>query len=653
MTTFTITCPPTVAAKTTYQSLLRTLSFSQFLVESGAISDGTGAYDSTYSESLITDSASNVYSTRLDVRYDEAFGIPPGDDLGATEFIGGGATDSFNGEATFSWDGARTVADTFSRSASNDDEQFPGTNSQGQTVWTAEQTTSSQTTTTQTATVYQTSFTDTTSVTTRTGTLVQTGTMTALEPRTTVTQTEGFTTLTGELETTRVTTTTKEDTFNRWRTGEGGGTHRGTFQSATVVVLQTLNLLGSIRPEVAWVVTSRPDFTLTSSFVAEMQNVTQFTVFPSFQTTAGHVEQGTYLNDDVGFTFSTSIEEIETPTTYTTTVATGTTISLASAFTTIPSPINEQVGTTISTQSWSSTIREPRYTGGDTSTTTSFSETTHQGRIGTVTWNATHRRSTTLLSSFTFETAYTLTSSGEFELDSNAGTANGIGQSGYTETKTITFERPISVAASIDAPSPTQNQCGSSLSFAVAAASNVSEAAQSLAAGGVSVNFPPLVSAARTAQAPLGRWSYVTAGTSVTASAGPSGLSATSASGPSGSIVTESEEGAWELGEAAISRANLSFEQRINLGGTPPTGTATAFYNAGIFSTTGAAGSGTIRVNVARTESIDTNAQRTAYVPATGVFISAGTERYGTTRRNITALIPEDTIITRRGQLVL
>jgi hypothetical protein len=653
MTTFTITCPPTVAAKTTYQSFLRTESSSLFLEISGAIDDGSGTVDSTFSRSQITDSASNVYSTQFDLYLLTAYGIPPGDDLGATIFVNAGNTQSASAEATFSWDGARTIADTYLFSNTIEREDPEVIDRQGQTVWTAEETTSSQTTTTQTATVYQTSFTDTTNVTTRTGTLVQTGTMTAPEPRTTATQTQGFTTRTSALSTTRVTTTTQQDTFNRWRTGEGGGTHRGVFQSATVVVLETSNL-GTIRPEIAWVVTNRPNFTLTSSSVVEEQTLTQFTVFPSFQTTAGHVEQGTYLNDSVGFTFSTSSEEIETPNTYTTTVATGATISVASLFTSIPSPTNQQIGTTLSTQNWSSTIREPRYTGGDTSTTTSFSGTTHQGRIGTVTWNATHRQSTTLLSSFAFETAYTLTSSGEFDdVGQVIFGADGTGQSGYSETKTITFERPISIAASIDAPFITQNQCGSSLSFAVAAASNVTEAAQSLAAGGVSVRSPRLTNAALTARAPLGSWTYVTAGTSVTASAGPSGLSATSASGPTSSIVTQSTEGAWQLGGEAISRANLEFGQRINLGGTPPTGTATAFYNAGVFSTTDTAGSGTIEVTEARTESIAANAQRTAYVPATGVFISAGAQRYSTTRRNLTALIPETAIITNRAQLVL
>jgi hypothetical protein len=653
MTTFTITCPPTVAAKTTSENFLRTESYSEFLEISGAIDDGTGAISSTVFISRITDSASNVYATQFDVRYDNNYGIPPGDDLGATKFINGGATNSFSGEATFSWDGARTVADTRSISATDDDEDYGGVASQGQTVWTAEQTTSSQTTTTQTDTVYQTSFTDTTNVTTRTGTLVQTGTMTAPEPRTTATQTQGFTTRTAALSTTRVTTTTQEDTFNRWRTGEGGGTHRGVFQSATVVVLETSNL-GTIRPEIGWVVTNRPDFTLTSSSVVEEQALTQFTVFPSFQTTAGHVEQGTYLDDTVGFTFSISSEELETPTTYTQTTVTGATISAAIVFSSIPSPLNQQIGTTRTTQSWDSTILEPRFTGGDTSTTTAFSTTTHQGRIGTVTWNDTHRRTTTLLTSFAFETAYTLTSSGEFGFDEdNVRTAIATGQSGYTETKTVTFERPIGIAASIDAPFISQNQCGSSLSFAVAVASNVSEAAQLLAAGGVSVRSPLLTNVALTARAPLGSWTYVTAGTSVTASAGPSGLSATSASGPTSSIVTESTEGAWELGGAAISRANLPFADRINLGGTPPTGSATAFYNAGVFSTTDSEGSGTIEVTEASTEIINPEAPRTAYLPATGVFISATDQRYNTSHRNISAIIPETAIITDRFQLVL
>jgi hypothetical protein len=641
MTTFTITCPPTVAeiSKETHYSETYTGS-----LDLGGQVDFYTTQTRDLRSSFYTNANSNTFRT---VSETLSFSSERPEDLGAT-FLWSYLDKTIYAEnVTRSWDGQQTLNFTLSRTNRFDPEQEPTiTESADNIVWTADQTTSSQTTTTQTDTVYQTSFTDTTNVTTRTGTLVQTGAMTAPEPRTTATQTQGFTTRTSALSTTRVTTTTQEDTFNRWRSTAGGGTHRGTFQSATVVVLETSNL-GPLRPEIAWIVTNRPDFTLTFSSVVEEQTLTQFTVFPSFQTTAGHVEQGTYLNDDVGFTFSTSSEEIETPTTYTTTVATGATISVASLFTSIPSPTNQQIGTTLSTQNWSSTIRETSYTGGDTSTTTSFSGTTHQGRIGTVTWNATHRQSTTLLSSFTFETAYTRSfTTGTQEEDFASA-------SGFSETKTATFQRPIGIAASIDAPAITQNQCGSSLSFAVAAASNVTEAAQSLAAGGVSVRSPLLTNVARTARAPLGSWTYVTASTSVTASAGPSGLSATSASGPSSSIVTESTEGAWQLGGEAISRANLEFGQRINLGGTPPTGTATAFYNAGVFSTTDTAGSGTIEVTEARTESIAANAQRTAYVPATGVFISAGAQRYSTTRRNLTALIPETAIITNRAQLVL
>jgi hypothetical protein len=656
MTTFTITCPPTVAG-TTFAST-RFFSESESAVEETDGSFATYSFTEAQTFIRLTDSQSNIIVTQQGSQANTAFF--PEDPGGGNQFFWTdlNITDGELKE-TQSWDGARTlVANTSIGRTFNDGEAQVNDDELNTTIiWTSEATTSSQTTTTQTATVYQTSFTDTTNVTTRTGTLVQTGTMTAPEPRTTATQTQGFTTRTAALSTTRVTTTTQQDTFSQWQSPEGGGTHRGTFQSATVVVLETSNL-GIIRPEIAWVVTNRPNFTLTSSSVVEEQSLTQFTVFPSFQTTAGHVEQGTYLDDTVGFTFSTSSEEIETPTTYTTTVATGTTIFVASLFTSIPSPTNQQIGTTLTTQSWGSAIRETRYTGGDTSTTTFFSGTTHQGRIGTVTWNATHRRSTTAQTSFTFETAKTETFSTQF---ANVTQEFGIPlidrENGYSVTETITFERPISIAAVIDAPFITQNQCGSSLSFAVAAASNVSEAAQSLAAGGVSVRSPRLVDAARTARAVLGTWRYVTGfgatATTVTASAGPTGLSATSASGPSSSIVTESTEGAWQLGGEAISRANLEFGQRINLGGTPPTGTATAFYNAGVFSTSDAEGRGTIEVTEARTESIDAGAARTAYVPATGVFISAAAERYSTTRRNITALIPEDAIITNRAQLVL
>jgi len=647
MTTFTITCPPTVAAKTEKTEYISIRSYTGTeAINAGATEGSSGVETVTEERVRVTNSLSNTIDAGTIVRQFNGIGPACNDDPFGDPYVNFETLDSISFQETFSWNGARTRSQ--GRTIAPQCPENGGALDEADVIiWTAEATTSSQTTTTQTDTVYQTSFSGTTNSTARTGTLVQTGTMTALGPRTTVTQTQGFTTRTAALSTTRVTTTTQQDTFNRWRTSEGGGTHRGTFQSATVVVLETSNL-GNLRPEIAWVVTNRPDFTLTSPAVIEQQAVTQFTVFPSFSTTQGHVEQGTYLNADVGFTFSTSVGEIETPTTYTTTAATGATISVASLFTSIPSPLNQQIGTTLTTQSWGSTIREPRYTGGDISTTTSFSATTHQNRIGTVTWNATHRQSTTVRTSFAFLTAGS-SSTSTSDID-DGGDSFSVSQS---ETKTVTFERPITIAASIDAPFISQNQCGSSLSFAVAAASNVSEAAQSLAAGGVSVRSPRLVAAARTARAPLGSWTYVTASVSVTASAGPSGLSATSASGPSSSIVTESAEGAWQLGGTAISRANLSGGQRINLGGTPPTGAATAFYDAGVFSTTGAAGSGTIEVTEARTDSIDTSAQRTAYVPATGVFISAGAQRYSTTRRNLTALIEETAIITNRDQLVL
>jgi len=647
MTTFTITCPPTVARTT----IARTVSSSNSAVAIDPVDDSFASYSFTEAQTFIrlTDSQSNIIVTQQESDANTAF-FPEDPGGGNAVFWTDLFLKTFDRKITESWDGARTVALDSTNGGTFDIGEGPTISDDALNttiIWTAEVTTSSQTTTTQTATVYQTTFTDTTNVTTRTGTLVQTGTMTASGPRTTITQTEGFTTRTANLSTTRVRTTTHQDTFSRWRSAEGGDTHRGTYQTATVVVLETSNL-GTVRPEIAWVVTNRPEFTETSSAAAEHQNLTQFTVLPSFLTTEGHVEDA--------FIDTVSGEVIETPTIYVTTVATATTISVASQHSEIPTPLFEQAGTTITTQNWSSTIQESRYTGGDTSTTTIFSTTTHEAQIGSVTWNDTHRQSTTALTSFPFETAYTQTFYTTF--GSDEGSLNG--EAASSQTTTITFERPISIAASIHAPFITQNQCGSSLSWAMAAASNVSEAAQSLAAGGVSVKglppfaaFEPIVDAARTARAVLGTWRYVTAGTTVTASAGPSGLSVTSASGPSSAIVTESTEGAWQLGGDAISRADLPFSRRINLGGTPPTGSATAFYNAGVFSTTDSEGSGTIEVTGASTEIIDPEAPRTAYLPATGVFISATDQRYNTSHRNISAIIPETAIITDRFQLVL
>jgi len=662
MTTFTITCPPTVAASTNLTSsstsgnwgaLYSTNAGGGSVTIGHVVGEGSG--QNYFSERTDTDSNCFVLhevSDSYSISYSSANSLGGGN---VGDFPATVVSETTEG-STFSWNGARTLGRTNS-------------NGQTQTIWTASQATSSRTTSTQTDTVYQTTLTETTNLTTRSGTTIQTGTMVAPEPRTTVAQTEGVTTKTADLSTTRLTTTTEQDTFNRWRTGEGGSTHRGTFQSATVVCLETSNL-GNLRPELAWIVTERPTFTATSTAAAQQQGTTQFTVFPSLVPTAGRVEQATYDTDAEQFTFSTSSEVIETPTTYKTTTQTANTITVASQFTALPSPLSQQVGTTISTQNWFSTIQESRFTGGDTSTTTVFSTTTHQGSIGGVTWNATHQRSTTARTSFALVTAGSKTEAfnaiwpAQFEQEFDDAAETDIqladietvnGAAGATTT--ATFSRPVSVVAQVTTATAAQNQCGSSLSFAVAAASNLNSAAQEMGAADISITMPQsvTVAAARTARTPLGSWSYVTGGstgTTISVSAGPASLSVTSTFGPASARTTESTEGAWTLEGAAVSRANLPAGQRLNVGGVAATGTATAFYDAGIFSTSDANGSGTVEVTEARTEIINPAAARTAYLPATGVFINGG-KRYDTTHRNITQTIAESAIITERSQLIL
>ena len=643
MTTYTITCPPTAAGETINNTTSATGS------QSGAIAiDSSFEFYQTEETAVLqrlTDHSGNSF--HLETLFSSGSAVFPEDFGGGNAYFWTTTGSAITVvQITQLWDGGRTYISNRTLAGSG----LPASD-WGQTnviedttsVWTSFVATSSQTTTTQAQTVYTTTSSDTTNVTTLSGTTVQTGTMTAAVPRTTTTQTQGFTTRTANLSTTHIATTTREDTFAKWRTGAGGETHAATFQSATVVCLETSNL-EDLRPEAAWIVTARPAFTATSTAAVQQQGTTQFTVFPSFVTTSGRVEQATYDTDAETFTVSTSSEVIETPATYKTTTQTANTITVASQFTSLPSPLSQQVGTTISTQNWFSTIIESRFTGGDISTTTIFSTTTHQGRIGEVTWNATHRKSTTARISFEFSTSGTFTDSSELS------GSNGV--SGTSETTQVIFNRPISVLGSVLSTTAAQNQCGSSLSWAVAAASNLTSAAQEIGAEGISVKFPLLVDVARTARAPLGSWSYVTAGTTISASAGPASLSVTSAFGPASAIATESTEGAWTLAGAAVSRANLPIGQRINVGGVAATGTATAFYDAGIFSTSDANGSGTVQVSQARTEIINPAADRTAYLPATGIFINGG-QRYSTTARNITEIIAESAIITDRAQLIL
>jgi hypothetical protein len=648
MTTFTITCPPTVAGTTSV------------LQNSGTTSQiGLSDVDDSFASASQNEGGGNTIQINESSDRFSSFSNSQSVDRFYPEDYGGGndyfwlvsTSETVIAKTTQLWNGDRTrIFNSTYQFSGQPAEDWNNTTVINDTtiVWTSFVGTSSQTTTTQEATVYETTSSDTINVITLSGTTVQTGTMTAAVPSTITTQTQGFTTATANLSTTYIATTTQEDTFAKWRTSEGGETHRGTYQEATVVCLEN--------SENAWVVTERPIFTATSTAVVEQQTATQFTVFPSFIPTAGHVEEAVYETDTDAeelFTFSTSSEVIETPATYETTAQAANTITAALQFTSLPSPLSQQVGTTMITQNWFSTIIESRFTGGDTSTTTIFSTTTHQGRIGEVTWNASHRASTTAITTFEHGSRY-ISSTSETFVDEEYGNS---GEYGNSQTLGSTFSRAVSMLASRHAPLATQNQCGSSLSWAVAAASNLTSAAQEIGAVGISITMPQSVTlaVAQTARTPLGTWGYVTGGstgTTISASAGPASLSVTSAFGPASAITTESTEGAWTLAGAAVSRANLPLGQRINLGGVAPIGTATAFYDAGIYSTSDASTSGTLQVSQARTESINPSADRTAYLPASGVFISGG-QRYNIAARNIPHVIAESAIITAHGQLIL
>lgn len=651
MTAFTITCPPTVAGTTINNTSSITGSVSALYPVDDEFESAQEGRAYTEQEQTNQSSDSIYYYSGV---ASESRQFPGGYDGENNYFFTTNFSETIILEITRKWDGGITSIrnSTYVRDGQPASD-FPGDEIIQDTtnVWTSFAGTSSQTTTTQEAIVYETTLSRTTNLTTVSGTTVQTGSMTAAVPSTTSTQTQGFTTETANLSTTHIATTTQEDVLAKWRTGEGGETHRGTYQAATVVCLEN--------SENAWIVTERPMFTATSSAVVEQQVATQFTVLPSFIPTAGYVEQGVYDTEGgLLFTFSTSSELIETPTTYKTTAQAANTITAALEFTSLPSPLTQEVGTTMATQNWFSTIIESRFTGGDISTTTMFSTTTHQGRIGEITWNATHQRSTTARTSFEFLT------NGSFEDSSEVGTEENpifdflsVGVTGTTATTAVVFNRPISLIASALAATAAQNQCGSSLSWAVAAASNLTSAAQEIGAVGISITMPQSVTltAARTAQTPLGTWGYVTGGstgTTISASAGPASLSVTSAFGPASAITTQSTEGAWTLAGLAVSRANLPAGHRINLGGVAPTATATAFYDAGIYSTSAASTSGTLKVIQARTEIIDPSADRTAYLPASGVFISGG-QRYNIAARNLTRVIPESSIITAHSQLIL
>jgi hypothetical protein len=658
MTTFTITCPPTVAGTTLSTSATGSGNWAASLSVSDEFATaliGSVVGEGADSFALIsqTDSDSNVATISQESNsYTIGYSTLDGD---VADDYPSQSTAEATQISSFSWDGGRTVQVTSREIRSLGDFSPPAGETITGTTWTAAVSTSSQTTTTETESVFQTTFTTETQVTTRTGTLVQTGTMTAPEPSTTQTLVPATTSSQSNYTTTRIRTTTQQDNYSVWRSATGAASHRGTFQSATVVCLDT--------SEVAYVVTSRPAYTTTLTAAASFPTATQFTVLPSFVATAGAV---------IDATDNTSSEELQTATTYKTTSQTATTLTVGTenffggSSAQLPVLTRTLAATTRTIQDYFSTIRESSYTGGDISTTTRQTTTTHQGRIGTLTWNATHTESATAQTTFPFSTSKTesaefggiypqrfeeefddLTDETDVQL-SDIKTENG--QRDFTTA--VTFNRAISQVAGPLTIAATQNQAGSSLSHAFAAASALTAPAQIVGAEGVTAKRPIYTFAARTARAPLGAWSYLDGTSSVSASADAAGLSVTTTSGPTTSLITESTSGSWTVGGAAVSRADVGAGMAINMGGVPATGDSlTALYAGGIFSTTNSAGSGTIEASEASTALVG-SANRTAYLPASGVFVTGGA-RYGTSKRNITDTIAETALITNRSQLVL
>jgi hypothetical protein len=641
MTTFTITCPPTVAETviTTTQSASGAWEAVWTIEGDTASALGGSVVGLAQSSALFsekTDSDSNIFSETqisgiLSIEYST---------------LNGEAADDFpsqgtNGETekrTNSWNGGRTAEQTI---VQDEGQTITGT------TWTSESSSSSQTTTTASEVNIGKTLTTETQVSARTGTLIG-GSI----PSTTQTMVNATTSSGDDFSTTRIGTTTVADSFEVWRSTATGASHRGTFQAATVVCLDS--------SEIGWVVTSRPDYTDTFSAVVLSQTATQFTVLPSFVTTAGVV---------IDASETTSSTRNETQTTYTTTAATGTTLTVGTendfgGFSAqLPVRTRTFAATTRTTEEYESAIERSEYTLGDISTTTLETVKTHQGRIGNVTWNATHVESITaettfevLLSGFSSTDTFGAAYPQKFLEDLDAFEVN-LGdiktEAGEGETAVgATFDRAITQAAEPLFIEEEQNQCGSSVSHGFAAASALGAVGQIVGASGVTVKRPRYVFAARTARAPLGEWSYLDGTSSVSASADAAGLSATTTAGPTSSLTTESASGAWTIQGAAVSNANVGQGMALNMGGVPATGNSlTAFYAAGIFSTSNSAGSGTVEVSEGSTALVGPD-NRTVYLPASRVFV-AGISRFGTSRRNITDTIAETAIITNRSQLVL
>jgi hypothetical protein len=614
MTTFTITCPPTVAASSVEATAYTTLYIFEDLTPI--------LFPDNPIRNLVTNSAEFVFFTD---RSSNSFTTISAK---VTDQGGGGDADYYTSiytnfdNITSSWDGAATIE-------RND----------GQTTATAETSVISNiTTTTSEITVFAT-------VTQPTQTVIVTGTTTSTVlssisltlPTTRTTLANATTTQIEERATTTIGTTETAETI----TAYGGTT--GTRATATVVVLDTNEALYSI--------TQRPSGAVPFSDVVSLITATQTTFSQSFSFREGPVvTYDSSFDEDKGVLFieATSQELEQGEETITTTTASNFTITtLFPANRWPPTDAFQAAVTRITTTEETRETSSRFYTGPTIATTVSdlsFSEVSLSSVVYQQSYTST--KETTTIDQFASVTSFTSSTetiaTGEFVSETS---------SGQSATLAKTFEIAQRIGGNFALGSNLQHSAGLSFRGAYALPRNFSEVGTVVGPAGITITNAPVGwwQASRTAHLPRVETSSSgsSSGQTVRWSADGAGVTVTTLAEVGTSTTSTSQSGSWTTAGSATT--SLALRQNvINPGGRQAASTlGTGFRGPGLFYTSGPDGTGTQSFANFATFEIGTSTPRVALsrMPyATALNDNNIQERF-TTQRNFTNIIGEDDLV--------
>jgi hypothetical protein len=674
MTTFTITCPPTVGTFGSSRTGNTTISETATLdIELEA----SGFRTTNEKQSFQTLSNSDVFFTlQRTAEGGGAFSLNEQlEDLGTSSAVGttqvtrswnGAATTSQSNFSTTTFGSADIVVETTtffttSEPTASDTLTFTSigpsyiTSATGQNIFTTSassfSTTAPQTTSSTRTTQQNSTFTTSTATTFQTGTLVSTtqrraiNTVTVSIPRTTVTPTSAVSTSASSFSTTRLTTTTQSHNITRWRINEGQSGTGAAFRVATVVLLDTSEAFYSLTKTV-------DGYEFVSDVASLDTGATEYTVFPTFETTEGGVFQSTSSSVQASTESYRASSFINTTVTVAGSAATA---GFLPAQTITRGQINTLI-TTASTRTYASTV----YTG-DTSEITTRLTTLISAQIGSVSYDETAiyfgTQETSWPVAFTSSEEFSTIQNEGFVVDGSAVDTATV-SIGRSEGQTAEWEREVSYYAQVFRPAADGTGVragGESYREARAALSSISQAALNVGAAGMTVSFPNLtfltVLGARTAAAPASTtWAYVSNGSAVRVSADAVGLTATTRSGTGTDASQTTTSGSWTTQGDPVKLIPIFPTRRLNPAGVGATGgDLSVTRHAHIYLTSNNSTSGTTSFSEATTSIQPSSAQRTAFsVPVlaltgrhAGQPFASPTSAflpYFTTQRNITSI---------------